>query len=292
MPSKAVSAKFRTLRRILVAIGLLLAVVFATLLLAQYPFVRTLVAAPEFPKLSGQIVDEAGLLTAGDRAQITHDLEALEKKSTDQLVVATVNSLQKFSIEEYGYQLGRHWGIGQEGKDNGVILLIAPNERKVRIEVGRGLEGVMTDALSRLIIENAILPRFRRDDYPGGIKAGVRDIRDVLLGDAEAVKERARGGGRLDREAEREEMMTLFIWLAIVVFIIWQSSRQARRGPRDSRNASNRRRGRHRKGRRDDGWVVIPGGSGGSGNWGGGWSGGGFGGGGGGFGGGGASGSW
>jgi len=249
-------------------------------------------AEPNFPKLTGQIVDQAGLLNASDVAQITRDLHALEKKSTDQIVIVTVKSLQGYPIEEFGYKLGRTWGIGQSGKDNGIILIVAPNERKVRIEVGRGLEGLMTDIMSKLIVENAILPHFRRGDFSGGIKAGVRDIRDVIMGDGEAVKERARGGGRLEREAEQDEMITLAIWFAIFAFIIWQSNRQARQGARGSRDASNRRRGR--KGR-DDGWVVIPGGSGGSGHWGGGSGGGfggGFGGGGGGFGGGGASGSW
>src|SRR5690606_22456892 len=116
-----------------------------------------------------------------------------EQKSTDQLVVVTVPSLQGYEIEEYGYQLGRHWGIGQKDKDNGVLLIVAPNERKVRIEVGRGLEPIVTDLMSKIIIENAILPEFRRGNYGAGIRAGVRDITATLLGDAEAVKERARG---------------------------------------------------------------------------------------------------
>ena len=246
----------------------------------------------KLPKLTGQIVDQAGLLNADDRAQITRDLHALEKKTTDQIVIVTVKSLDGYPIEEFGYKLGRAWGIGQKDKNNGIILIVAPNERKVRIEVGRGLEGEMTDIMSKLIVENAILPRFRRGDFSGGIKMGVRDIKDVILGDAEAVKERARGGGRIERQAERDEMITLAIWVAIFAFMIWQSSGQARRGARGSRDASTGRRGRRRG---DNGWVIIPGGSGGSGHWGGGGRGGfggGFGGGGGGFGGGGASGSW
>ena len=248
-------------------------------------------AEPKFPKLSGQIVDQAGLLNSEDIAQITRELHALEKKTTDQIVVVTVKSLEGYPIEEYGYKLGRAWGIGQKDKDNGIILLVAPNERKVRIEVGRGLEGQMTDIMSKLIVQNAILPRFRRGDFSGGIKMGVRDIKDVILGDAEAVKERARGGGRLEREAERDEKIALAIWFAIFAFVMWQSSQQAKNGSRGSRNASNKQM---RKNGRDNGWIIIPGGSGGSGHWGGsgGGFGGGFGGGGGGFGGGGASGSW
>ena len=153
-------------------------------------------AAPTFPPLTGRIVDEAGLLSADDRRTLETDLRALEDKSTDQLVVYTTRSLQGYPIEDFGYQLGRTWAIGQKGKNNGAILIIAPNDRKVRIEVGRGLEPQLTDLMTKLIIENAILPAFRRNDFAGGIKAGVRDIRDVLLGDAEAVKERARGGAK------------------------------------------------------------------------------------------------
>ena len=104
-------------------------------------------------------------------AEIDSKLAALEAKTTDQLVVVTLNSLQGYDIADYGYQLGRAWGIGQKGKNNGVLLIVAPNEHDVRIEVGYGLEGDLTDAVSRLIIENAILPRFRAGDYPGGIAA-------------------------------------------------------------------------------------------------------------------------
>ena len=92
-------------------------------------------------------------------------------------------SLQGYEIEEFGYQLGRHWGIGQKGKDNGVLLIVAPNDRKVRIEVGRGLEPLMTDLMSKIIIENAIVPEFRRGNFGAGIRAGVRDIKHSLLGD-------------------------------------------------------------------------------------------------------------
>ena len=205
---------------------------FAAMLVLGFIFISgvcsDLHAEPKFPQLTGQIVDQAGLLNGEDIAQITRDLHALEKKTTDQIVVVTVKSLEGYPIEEYGYKLGREWGIGQKDKDNGIILLVAPNERKVRIEVGRGLEGDMTDIMSKLIIQNAILPRFRRGDFSGGIKMGVRDIKDVILGDAEAVKERARGGGRLEREAERDEKIALAIWFAIFAFIMWQSSQQAK----------------------------------------------------------------
>ncbi len=246
-------------------------------------------AAPTFPELTGQIVDTAGLLSPEDRAAILADLQTLEQKSTDQFAIVTVPSLQGYEIEEYGYQLGRHWGIGQKGKDNGVLLIVAPNERKVRIEVGRGLEPIVTDLMSKIIIENAILPEFRRGNYGAGIRAGVRDIKDTLLGDAEAVKERARG---LDA-GDGPDWLGLFliaVWIAIFLYILYAQSRYAAQQPQTvGRNAQRRRA---RRSGNDDGFIVFPGG--GSSDWGGGWSGGGGGwsGGGGDFGGGGGSGSW
>jgi uncharacterized protein len=237
-------------------------------------------AEPTFPVLTGRIVDEAGLLSGQDYAEINSALEALETASTDQLAVVTLKSLQGYPIEDFGYQLGRKWGIGQKGKDNGILLIVAPNERKVRIEVGRGLEPVMTDALSKLIIENAILPEFRRGDYPAGIRAGVRDIKDVLLGDAEEVKERARTAQHATGPDTLQLILFLF-WMGIVIYIMWAAYRS-------SLAAQNVKGGRRRGGP-----VVVPGDSG---SWGGGWSGGdgggGWSGGGGDFGGGGSSGSW
>src|SRR5438128_6015903 len=144
-----------------------------------------------FPALSGRVVDEANILDDATRAALTQKLADLEAKTTDQLVVVTLKSLQGTSIEDFGYQLGRRWRIGQQGKNNGVLLIVAPNERKVRIEVGYGLEGTLTDAVSKLIIENAIIPRFRANDIPGGVSRGVDDIISVLSGDAEEWKQRA-----------------------------------------------------------------------------------------------------
>jgi uncharacterized protein len=244
-------------------------------------------AAPVFPPLTGRIVDEAGLLSAADRQELLQTLAALEQKSSDQLVVYTTKSLQGYPIEDFGYQLGRYWKIGQQGTNNGVVLIVAPNDRKVRIEVGRGLEPQLTDALSSLIIQNAILPAFRRGDFAAGIKAGVRDIRDVLLGDAEAVKQRARSLQK--RQAPPGETVTgLVIFGLFVLFILWVGIYQSRYAAQQARAG----RGPSRRASRDDGYpVFIPGGWGG-GSGGGGGGGGGWGGGGGDFGGGGSSGSW
>ena len=140
-----------------------------------------------FPALTRRVVDEAGLLPAADRATLAASLAGLEAKMMDQLVVVTLKSLQGTTIEDYGYQLGRRWGIGQKDKDSGVLLIVAAAERRVRIEVGYGLEGTLTDAATRLIIENLILPAFKAGDVPGGIKGGVSGIIQVLGGDAGAL---------------------------------------------------------------------------------------------------------
>ena len=260
-----------------------LAALFA-LILAMLVLSGLASAAPVFPPLTGRIVDNANLLTPQDRAQLATELAALEGKSSDQVVVYTTPSLQGYEIEDYGYQLGRAWGIGQKGTNNGVILIVAPNERKVRIEVGRGLEPQLTDYLSSLIVQNRILPRFKRGDFSGGIKAGAEDIRDVLLGDAEAVKQRAAARPPARRNAgDAEELITLFIIVGIFLLILWVQSQQ----PRPPLSG-----GPYGRGRYGGGPIFIPGdwsggGFGGRGGGGGGWSGGG-----GDFGGGGASGSW
>jgi uncharacterized protein len=241
-------------------------------------------AGPTFPELTGRVVDDAELLSSADEEELTEELKALEDKSSDQLVVVTLRSLQGYSIEDYGYRLGRHWGIGTAKLNNGVLLIVAPNEHKVRIEVGYGLEGTLTDALSKVIIDNAILPKFRASDYAGGIEDGVRDIIKVLTGDAAEVEDRAKARPDADRP-EIDWLMVIF-WVLMLSWIAYSMYRNAR-------YASKADRGR---GRGWSGPIFLPGPSGGS-DWGSsggsGWGGGGgFSGGGGSFGGGGASGSW
>lgn len=169
-----------------------------------------------FPTLTGRVVDEASVLDATARATLIEALAGLESKTTDQLVVVTLKSLQGTSIEDYGYQLGRRWQIGQKDKNNGVLLIVAPNERKVRIDVGYGLEGTLTDAISKFIIENSILPRFKVGDFSGGIKRGVEDIVQVLSGDAEEWQRRAAQSASPD--IARPEAKAP-IWLGIVIVL-------------------------------------------------------------------------
>ncbi len=151
-------------------------------------------AAPEFPALTGRVVDQAALLSSDARARLEQALDAHERETSNQLVVVTLKSLQGYAIEDFGYQLGRHWGIGQAGRNNGVLLIVAPNERKTRIEVGYGLEGVLTDALSSQIIQNEMLPRFREQDYEGGIVAGADAIMAAIKGEYKPLAQRQGSG--------------------------------------------------------------------------------------------------
>ncbi len=171
-------------------------------------------AEPDFPPLSGRVVDAAGILSPKTSSDIAQMLAQREQATGDQVVVATVNSLQGYAIEDFGVQLGRHWGIGQKGRDNGAILLVAPSERKVRIEVGYGLEARLTDAQSRVIIDQVILPAFRRGDFDSGVRAGAAAMLKVL------------GGEKPDEVKDNHFNSTLFLALFIpawclIFFGVW-----------------------------------------------------------------------
>lgn len=246
-------------------------------------------AAPSFPKLTGRVVDEANIISPEIEAQLNALSLGAENAATDQLVIVTLNSLQGYEIEEYGYQLGREWGIGQAKANNGVLLIVAPNERKVRIEVGYGLEGVLTDAMSREIIQERIIPSFKAGDMQGGILAGAMGIDEILKLSPEEQAARAAKADLPQKTTSNAEDIraAIIVIVFIIIFLSIQSSRQSRFR------------------RRNSGIDILPiilhdwhddddhrggGGFGGFGGGGGGF--GGFGGGGGGFGGGGSSGSW
>ena len=217
-------------------------------------------STPEFPELTGRVVDRAEMLPPQVEARLSQMLQAHEQASTEQVVVVTVPNLQGYPIEDYGYQLGRHWGIGQEGEDNGALLIVAEEERKIRIEVGYGLEGRLTDADSSVIINRIITPAFRQGDFQSGIVNGAAAMIQVLGGEPMAAPQSQQPVAL--QEKPKAGMVALFfiIMMAVVFFI-------GSRGGRGGR-----------------GGAALLGG--------GGFGGGGFGGGGGGFGGGGASGGW
>ena len=144
-------------------------------------------AQPKLPPLTGRVVDLADVLSPAQEAALTEQLAAHEGRTSNQVVVATLPSLQGYDIERFAVDLFRAWGLGQKDRNNGVLLLVAPNEREVRIEAGYGLEGTLTDALSSDIIHSRILPRFRAGDLPGGISSGVDGILSVIEGTYEPI---------------------------------------------------------------------------------------------------------
>ena len=257
-------------------------------------------AAQTFPKLAGSpVVDQADIIPAAEEAALNTQLLAIEQKTGHQFVVATVSDLEGNDISDYGYKLGRAWGIGDEAKDDGVVFLIAPNERRMNISVGYGLEPILTDALSGRIIRDIVTPKFKAGDMPGGIQDGVNAIAEQIQLTPEEAAARAAAADKAERDRAGDGDFGGLFFIGFIFFIFfiipWLSSR-SRRG---------KKRGKDRPwdapiiiwgGDDDDHW-----GSGGGSSWGGGgssWGGGGgggfggFSGGGGSFGGGGASGGW
>jgi uncharacterized protein len=187
------------------------AALFGLLLTSSYA------AEPTFPPLTGRVVDDAGVLSPDTKQKLTGILAQLEQKTGDQLVIATLKSLQGRDIADYGYRLGRQWGIGQKGHDNGAILIVVPSEHNVRIEVGYGLEGTLTDAQSKLIIENDIIPHFRSGDYDGGVTAGTIALVRLLGGNAVDVEAATPAAHRVSHDSDDGGGFP--IWIAIIV--IW-----------------------------------------------------------------------
>ncbi|TPG13616.1 TPM domain-containing protein [Sphingomonas oligophenolica] len=258
--------------------------------------------AQTFPKFSGFVVDAANILPDATKADLTAKLDALQKDTKRQLIVATIPDLQGYPIEDYGYKLGRAWGVGLNDVNNGAILFIAPNEPKghrgPRIEVGYGLEPILTDALSYRIIDDTMMPRLKAGDVPGAMEAGT----DAIIAQLRAAPDEAKArtdaaAAAFDKTHARAGSSTdgfpfgLVVWLIIIAVFI-------------GLRFANRKHGRRFRGSNLPIflWGSGFGGGGSSGGWGGGsgggwggggWGGGGFGGGGGGgFGGGGASGGW
>jgi len=258
-------------RRLLALILAVLAVCAGTAAFAQ-----------TFPQLTGRVVDDAHLLTPEQTAALDGKLTALEQQSQRQLVVVTVPDLQGYEIEDYGYKLGRAWGIGDKGRNDGALLIVAPKEHKVRIEVGYGLEGIITDALSSVIIQREVVPRFKQNDYAGGIAAATDQlIAQLQLPEDEARKVAAQAQTQQAKASEPQFDFGTVVFLVIFFFFFVLPFLRALRGGGGRRHGS-------------PGVMIFPsggwGGGGGGSDWGGG--GGGFSGGGGSFGGGGSSGSW
>ena len=260
------------MRSLAALIGIVFAVLFAPL-----AFAATAPAGPQFPALTGRVVDDAHVLDAATQADLTAKLAALEQQTTRQLVVVTLPTLGGQDIEDYGNGLIRKWGIGQKGTNNGAIFIVVPSEHKVRIEVGYGLEDTLTDALSSVILQEKVLPKFRAGDVQGGVVDGTNAIIAQLGADPNAAQTQVAQA----QQAPRRHGNPLGAIFPLIVIVFIMSRVFSRRGGGGA------------------GWLLpmmFLGGSrggwgdgGGGGGWGGG---GGFGGGGGSGGGGGASGGW
>lgn len=248
-------------------------------------------AQPAFPALTGRVVDQAAIIPDSEEAALSARLEALERDTGRQVVVATIADMQGYALSDYGYQLGRAWGIGEKKANNGLVLFLAPNEpagkRGPRIEVGYGLEPIMTDAVSHVIAMEIMTPMLKAGNIPGALNAGVDAIATQLKLPPDEAAARARA--LAERREQRPDIPigAIIFMLFLLLFFILPLLQ-----------------GRKRRGRRWGGApVIVWGGSdwggsdwgGGGSSWGGGgssWGGGGFSGGGGSFGGGGASGGW
>ena len=181
---------------------------------------RTAIADPAIPPLTARVVDAAHVLDDWTRNQIDGELAEFVTTSGIQFVVVTLPNLAGSTIEDWGLALGRGWGIGQKGKNNGAILIVAPKDRQLRIEVGYGLEGEMPDATADTIIRNVIVPRFRSGDMPGGIRAGVDAIILGLGGKVEGVSAPAQlSSNDSSLNQAMRAFIPLIVFIAVIIFI-------------------------------------------------------------------------
>ncbi|PXA83710.1 methanol dehydrogenase, partial [Nostoc sp. 3335mG] len=193
-------------------------------LLALLTLLGTPAWALTFPAFSGLVVDQANIIPADRKAALEQKLENFQKKTHRQLVVATIASLEGDAIEDYGYQLGRAWGVGLNGANNGAILIVAPNERQMRIEVGYGLEGVLTDAYSSVIVNTKLRPAFKAGDMPGGIDAGTDAIIEILsLPDDQAKAKEDAAVAAWDKQHKSDSggvPGALIFWLIVIAWVV------------------------------------------------------------------------
>lgn len=180
----------------------------------------TLALALELPVLRGHVNDYAGMLSPGRGAALEQELRNLETSDSTQIVVLTVPTLGGENLEEFSIKVAEAWKIGQQGAANGVILIVAKAERKVRIEVGRGLEGKLTDLVSGRIIRADITPRFKAGDFDGGITAGVKALTEVVKGEYKAAPRDLRQGKK-----GAPPLFTLLVFLAVAAVFLSSFSR-------------------------------------------------------------------
>jgi uncharacterized protein len=176
--------------------------------------------ALDVPSLQGYVNDNAKMISASAKAKIESELMAFEKSDSTQIVILTIPSLQGESLEGYSIKVVESWKIGRKGKDNGVLLLVSSRERKIRIEVGRGLEGKLTDLTAGRIIDLVIKPKFKRGEYDAGFIAGIYAIIDAARGEFKAEP-----GRTSQKRGGLSPIITLLIFGGIVLLLIGKASR-------------------------------------------------------------------
>lgn len=176
--------------------------------------------ALDVPKLQGYVNDYAGMISPETKARLESELRAFEQSDSTQVVIFTIPSLEGEAIEDFGIKVAESWKIGQKGKDNGIIFVVAKQERKMRIEVGRGLEGKLTDLMAGRIIDLVVKPRFKRADYDGGFTAGVSAIIDATRGEFKAD-----GNHKVKKRDTSSRLLTFLIFGGIAVLVLGSMSR-------------------------------------------------------------------
>ncbi len=166
--------------------------------------------ALQVPPLKGRINDYAGLLEEGQKAQLEYVLARYEEETSNQIAVLIVPSLEGEDIEAFSMMVAEAWKIGHKGKDNGVIIVIALRDRRIRIEVGYGLEGVLTDVEASRIIRTVFVPAFRRGDYFGGIASGIHAVIQATKGEFRGVQ------GQKGDPYWAEALLLLFLFLIVL----------------------------------------------------------------------------
>jgi len=184
--------------------------------------------AADVPYLSGRVTDNAEILSADAERRITAHLKEHEDRTTNQIAVLTVPTLDGESVEEFAVKVFEGWKLGQKGKDNGVLVVVAPRERRMRIEVGYGLEGTLTDAHASRIIRDVMTPRFKSGDFDGGVEAGVTAIIARLTGAEPAASQPAArsepqsffDSGAADMPLHERILIGMFVFSIIGLFTV------------------------------------------------------------------------